>query len=57
MVGNALLACLPVRFQWTAHNLVGHPVSEILFQFGMVRAADWIHDWTVPLHDPNAEGG
>ncbi len=45
-----LLARLPVRFQWTLHNLVAHPLSEILFQLGLESRGDWVHDITVPLH-------
>ncbi len=49
-VGNPLFARLPARFQWTAHNLIAHPLSEILWQVGFEKASDWIHDWTIPLH-------
>jgi hypothetical protein len=48
--GNPLFARLPVRLQWTAHNLIAHPLSEILFQAGLVSLGDWLHDWTIPLH-------
>jgi len=39
---------LPERFRWTIHNLIAHPVSEILFQVGLRRQSDWIHDVTQP---------
>ena len=52
MVGNPLFARLPERFQWTAHNLLGHPLAEVLFQIGLVRLSGWAHDWTIPLHTP-----
>lgn len=39
---------LPRRFRWTLHNLVGHPLTEILSQIGCHRAADWIHEATKP---------
>lgn len=45
-----LLAKLPERFQWTLHNLVAHPVSELLFQVGLTHAADRVHDLTSPVH-------
>ena len=45
-----LLARLPERFQWLPHNLIAHPVSEILYQFGFEEAGNWIHDWTIPKH-------
>jgi hypothetical protein len=42
---------------WTFHNLVAHPVSEIVYwlarPFGVARAealSGWIHDSTVPPH-------
>ena len=44
-----LLGRLPVRFQWTLHNLVGHPISEILHQLGSARRSDLAHDLTVPV--------
>ncbi len=37
-------------FAWTLHNLVGHPVSEILYLLGFRRASDWIHESTIPTH-------
>ncbi len=44
----ALLAALPQRWRWTLHNLVAHPLSEVLFQIGARRAADAVHNATVP---------
>jgi len=44
---------------WTVHNLIGHPLSEIVFllSFGFLRnLSNWIHDITLPDHDPNKEG-
>lgn len=43
-----ILAALPARYRWTVHNIVGHPVAEVLKQLGLVRAADWVHDETAP---------
>lgn len=43
-----LLGRLPERWRWTVHNLVAHPVSELLFQVGMLRWAEQVHDFTVP---------
>ena len=43
-----LLGRLPTRFQWTAHNLVGHPVMEVLFQVGALEASEWVHEATTP---------
>lgn len=45
-----LIDHLPPRFRWTPHNLVAHPVSEVLFQLGFEKAGDALHDATVPTH-------
>lgn len=58
-VGNKLWNRLPTRFHWTPHNMIFHPLSEVLFQFGFVDAGNRIHDWSVPRHRPdddNARG-
>jgi hypothetical protein len=44
-------------FAWTLHNLVAHPVSEIVWLVGLgskraERLSNWIHDATVPGHGP-----
>ena len=39
---------LPHRFKWTLHNLVGHPLSEVLYQLGFEGASDWAHEVTAP---------
>jgi hypothetical protein len=39
---------------WTIHNLIAHPLSEIvwLLSFGQGRkVSDWIHDVTIPTHE------
>jgi hypothetical protein len=38
------------RFKWAPHNIIAHPVSEILWQLGFIKAGDWVHDVTVPKH-------
>ena len=43
-----LLGRLPPRLQWTLHNLVAHPVSEILFQLGLREWSELVHDKTAP---------
>jgi hypothetical protein len=53
------LAALPPRWRWTLHNLVAHPLSEVLFQIGARRLADGVHDATIPAGgatDPDARG-
>ena len=57
MTGNPLLARLPERFRWTLHNLIAHPLSEILFQVGLGSWGDRIHDWTIPAHKPGTGRG
>lgn len=39
---------LEERTHWTLHNLVGHPLSEIAWLFGLGRLSDWLHDVTIP---------
>jgi hypothetical protein len=33
------------------HNLVGHPLMALLHAVGLHKAADWIHDATLPQED------
>ncbi len=51
MIGNPIFNLLPVRFRWTVHNLFAHPLSEVLWQLGLVNLSDWIHEITVPEHE------
>ena len=57
VTGNPLFARLPERFQWTAHNLISHPLSEILFQIGLEDWSNRIHDWTIPAHETGTGRG
>ena len=43
-----LLAQLPDRFQWTVHNVLAHPISEVLFQVGFQELAEQVHDLSAP---------
>jgi len=52
-----LLGRLPPRFQWTLHNLVAHPLSEVLFQVGLREWSDKLHDLTVPEHEAGTGRG
>jgi ethanolamine utilization microcompartment shell protein EutS len=45
------LDALPERFKWTLHNLVAHPLGEVLFQLGFESASDAIHEVTIPTHE------
>ena len=43
---------------WTAHNLVSHPLSEIAYLLGFSeRVYNWIHDITIPEHKPGTGRG
>lgn len=52
-----LLGKLPERFQWSLHNLVAHPLSEVLFQLGLREWSDRVHDLTVPEHEAGTGRG
>jgi len=52
-----LLARLPNRLQWTMHNLLAHPLSEVLWQLGFHNASDYIHDITIPIHEDGSGRG
>lgn len=52
-----LLSKLPERFRWSLHNLIAHPLSELLFQAGLRRWSDVVHDFTVPECERSAGGG
>jgi len=54
---NKKLGKLPERFQWTLHNLFAHPISEVLYQVGLQKLSDKIHDQTVPEHVPGTGRG
>jgi hypothetical protein len=45
------------RFSWSLHNFVAHPVSELLYLIGLERMSNWIHDVTVPEHNPGTGRG
>jgi hypothetical protein len=51
VIGNPIFNRLPARFRWTIHNVIAHPVSEILWQLGLVNLSDWVHEITVPEHE------
>lgn len=52
-----LLARLPPRFRWSVHNLIAHPLSEVLYQCGYEDAGNRLHDATVPAHAPGTGRG
>jgi len=47
---------------WALHNLVAHPVSELCHWAGYAwpclrDAGSWLHDATVPAHEPGTGRG
>lgn len=36
------------RFAWTIHNMIAHPISEVLWQLGLREWSQRLHDSTVP---------
>lgn len=42
---------------WAIHNLVAHPLSEILYWLRLERIGNWIHDKTVPEHEQGTGRG
>ncbi len=55
-LGRALGA-LPDRLRWIPHNAIGHPLSEALYQVGLRRWSDRVHDSTIPAHKPGTGRG
>ncbi len=51
------LQLLPERFQWAPHNMLAHPLSEILFHLGMEDLGNRVHDCTIPEHIPGTGRG
>ena len=37
-----------IKHAWSVHNVVGHPLMQILAWFRCYRQAMWVHDITVP---------
>jgi hypothetical protein len=44
-----IISRLPKKLRWTLHNVVSHPISEILSLIGApVWICEWVHDVTIP---------
>lgn len=54
---GALLGRLPERLRWIPHNVVAHPLSEVLYQLGLRGWSDTVHDATIPAHAPGTGRG
>jgi len=39
---------------WFVHNLFAHPAMQILNMVGLHRAAEYVHDSTLPLTDDDS---
>lgn len=39
---------LPNDLKWLPHNLIAHPLMEILFQIGLEHAGEYVHEITIP---------
>ena len=52
-----LLGRLPERFRWSVHNLIAHPLSEVVYQIGFEDLSNRIHDATVPVHEKGTGRG
>lgn len=47
---------------WIIHNLIAHPVSELSYWAGYLHPefrifGNWLHDSTVPSHEPGTGRG
>lgn len=54
-----LIDYLPRELAWSVHNLIGHPLSEVIYLVTLgrgVRLTNWIHDFTAPTHNKDQEG-
>jgi len=45
------------NFWWAVHNIIAHPLSEIIFWLGSERLCNKIHDSTIPNHEPKTGRG
>jgi len=41
------------RFRYSIHNMIGHPLMEVLHLIGLDAASRWIHDVTLPKDADN----
>lgn len=42
---------------WAVHNLIAHPLGEVLYWAGLIRLSNWLHDQTVPIHESGGGRG
>lgn len=49
---------LPIEnWEWAVHNIVAHPLSEVLHQFGFKNLSNQLHDVTIPPHEEGTGRG
>ena len=48
---NKFIMSLPEKYRWSLHNLVAHPMSEIVHLCGYTDLGNKIHDYTIPDHE------
>lgn len=36
------------KHAWAFHNMIGHPMMQIMAWVGLKKTAIWFHDWTTP---------
>lgn len=46
----------PPDFWWAVHNIIAHPLSEIFYWLGLQNLSNYIHEQTLPIHDPSESG-
>jgi hypothetical protein len=42
---------------WPTHNLVAHPLGEIMYWFGFGKISNRLHDATIPEHESGTGRG
>ncbi len=45
---KSLIAKLPKKYQWSIHNIIAHPISEVFHIFGFDTLSQKVHDITLP---------
>jgi len=55
---------LYLEFWWAVHNLIAHPASQLVWWLSLcgvvkpvAKFSDWLHDWTVPVHESGTGRG
>lgn len=43
--------CMKTKVKLALHNIIGHPLMEIAYIFGLRRLGNWIHNNCFSVHD------